>query len=720
MISPVCMNRKKFTPVVLALVLLLAVQSQAQEATDEEQEEAPVLEEIMVTALKTGRATRRMDTPLAISALGGEDIEGQNVENLKEVIGQVGGLSITNIGEQLNIIQIRGVSSLIGDSSVGFYLDDLSFSQIGQNLTPEINPFDLDRIEVLKGPQGTLYGASASGGVVRVLTKEPVMNEMQFKFDGGISYTEDASENYRGNVAVNVPLVEDKMAARLVVGARDSSGFYSNPLAGEDEINDSETVNARLRVLFTPTDRLTLKGSVWYYDIEVGSQIGADDDYNRPIDPSIPHEDQKVDYIVANGVVEYDFGNALFYSATSYMDMDNHQTFAVFPLPLPTLFHAIQPYESINNETRISSNFDSPFQLTLGFYYNHAEMPTTSLQETFAPPSLGSVGDDKNETEQWAVFGQVQYAFSERWEATVGLRYFEDERNIESRDPAQSFLLGLLGVSSTRDADFNDVSPRFNLAYSFEDGGIAYATVAKGFRSGILNGTTNVAFPTLAGLMVPSEVKEETIWNYELGLKQEWMDGDFLLDIAGYYSEVDELQFNIVDFGVIPGAGLQVLSWFNNAGKAEVYGVDWGLIYRGIEGLSLTVSGNWNSAEYEADNAPVASGPGDRLQFSPEWTLAFSADYTRPLPAMNANLVAGVNLQHVSERYEYTIGTEFVSDEITSVDARIGIDFDNWGITFNVANLFDEDDAVTVLTNSPHLPQRLRPRTYGINLHFDY
>ena len=228
------------------------------------------MEEIVVTAEKLhGRSASEI--PIAMSVLSGSDIEFKGYTETNELLRQTPGVVADQTGLGVSNISIRGASAA-GDPTVGFYLDDLPFllPQIG--ILPDLNPYDLDHVEVLRGPQGTLYGASSVGGTIRILTKAPVHNEFSAKFTAGYSAFDGGSGGYKAQGAVNVPLIDDKLSVRLVGSRIDRGGYIDLPLTGERNYNDSREDSYRARIRYTPSDAVELNASYWSFvqDTHVG------------------------------------------------------------------------------------------------------------------------------------------------------------------------------------------------------------------------------------------------------------------------------------------------------------------------------------------------------------------------------------------------------------------------------------------------------------------
>src|ERR1700761_9461461 len=251
--------------------------------------EAPAIDEIVVTAQK--REQRIQDVPISLSVMGGADLDKSSVQSVSDALSMVPGVAVNVTGQGGETkLTIRGVTAsgalFAGSSPIGYYLDSVPFGLVRSAVEPDANSFDLNRIEVLRGPQGTLYGASALNGVVRVITNDADVNEFDFKARAGASTTESGGGNYRGDMAVNLPIIDGKLAARLVVGEEHDSGWIDAPVG--NNTNDGDLKNIRLKVTAVPTDDLTIKFGALHQEANYGAPPEGENDYsattkNQPI-----------------------------------------------------------------------------------------------------------------------------------------------------------------------------------------------------------------------------------------------------------------------------------------------------------------------------------------------------------------------------------------------------------------------------------------------------
>ena len=435
-----------------------------------------VLEEIVVTANKRG-AVSLQDTAGSITAITADTLERTLAEGFEDYIKMVPGLTSVSSGPGQSQIVIRGVNAvrIIHNapqtrSLAGLYIDEMPISVAGYN--PDLGVVDIERIEVLRGPQGTLYGASSMAGTIRVVTAKPDTEEFSGNFGANVSHTEDGDINHRVKGSVNVPF-SDRVAMRLNAYHTSKGGFIDNVAPGmeEEDYNSEEIFGGRAQIAYYG-DKLNAVAAVMYNDLE---SDGPPDEYlPNPDDPvigAVSKEFETVklvqdfynqDFFAFNFNLDYDFGPVLFTSATSYFDMeiaksldDTYRVLAVTPIRAPwSDYQAWDTSESVIQEIRLSSNNDSRLEWLIGGYYeaNDREFlqtqPTPGLNAFFVSiggpppcptltgPCFGAVADSvfdgtaTIDSEQFAAFGEATYHFTDALRLKLGFRYFDYENDV--------------------------------------------------------------------------------------------------------------------------------------------------------------------------------------------------------------------------------------------------------------------------------------------------
>ncbi|MEQ9270138.1 TonB-dependent receptor [Marinobacter salarius] len=687
------------------LTALAALFSTSGVAQDNSVEGARALEEVIVTATRRGES-RLLDTPIAISVLQGSDIEDNAVFQLADVLKDVPSVGTFTYSPGDSAVQIRGISALSGASTVGYYLDEFPFPAVNSIVLPDVDPYDLQRLEVLRGPQGTLYGDGSIGGTVRIITREPDLESFQFKASGSYFDVTDGGSNEALNAGINVPIIAEKLAFRGVATQRNFGGFMDNGTTGEEDINSAEIESYRAKLKYQASDSLSMVATGWFNDrMQDGRNFGSEDRIART-------EFDKADsgYDLYNLTVAYQAGSLDIISSTSLFESDSVRD-AIFPLiGGDFIFGEDNSNDTFTQELRVSGTLNKSFSVNGGLIYSDTNLDT--IQSTdFA----GFVQDVTSElsSESWAIFGELHhYSMDERLELTFGVRYYEDDRSLS--EVSDSIFMGTpLGTTDfgVNAATFDAITPRFNAAYQLADGGLVFASVAKGFRPGQLLSGSLLQRAEAFGVTVEPGVDPDEVWNLEFGYKKAMYDGGFVLDLAAYYIDWSDVQIVIPILG--GSLGVQ-----QNGADAEVIGVEFGITARPTDRLTFTANGNFNTAEFVDDIPTLGIESGDQLDNSIREQFAAAVDYAFPLPALRLTGVANASVQWNSAREIRGFGVLDTADDITNVGARIGVEADHWGVYLIGTNLTDETGA-TGGTGGNFL-LRMQPRSIGISARVDF
>jgi iron complex outermembrane recepter protein len=684
--------------------------SQEGQAANDPREVRP-LEEVVVTAQK--RKERLQDVPVSISVLSGENLDRTTL-SVTDEIRRIPGFAASQTslgGQNFTVRGVAGPSLFTGTSVVGYYLDSVPFGFIRQGLAPDSNAYDLDRIEALRGPQGTLYGVSAINGVVRVLTQEPDLNNYELKFRSSGSGTEDGGENYRGDIAANVPLVAGKLAARAVVGYEDMSGWVDRPNA--TDINGRTNLNLRLKLHAQPTDNLSLGLMGWRTRIDSEGRALARDDRTTGI--VIPEPSSEY-YDVFALKLGYEFENFSLSSASSYIDYKLDSTVTLGGDSTLTLVNKFYS-KVLSQEVNLVSTGQGPWKWTLGGIYRDLDDVTAqNIPGIFGNP-LGSIYKDFSES--YAILGELTRSFSDgRWELTGGLRYFEDSSSM--RQTANPFSAN--AVLLANDDKFEALSPRVVLSWHPAESLTAYASYAEGFRSGFAQSPFVLAVdPTIPA------VDYDNLTNYELGIKGT-ASPRFAYEAAVFFQEWQDVQQGLVIATPLLPSGIGISL---NGESASGVGAEFGLSFRPIAGLEMGVSYSWNDLGFDEDvmtGVPprVLTPKGGRLAGSYEHTAGASADYTFTIGnGYESRLSGSVNYVSAATAYAVVSGVSLApkGDEFLTARLSFGVTAPaGWGATLFIDNLTDEDGQDPTFVDPVSAIQggigRLRPRTIG--LQFEY
>ena len=727
-----------------ALVFSLnAVAQDGQKSQDEQKENLSTVEEgsytlrkMLVTATK--RVQLAQDVPFSLNVQSEEDIERLNTTNLEDLSRNVAGLSIQNLGPGQSVVTIRGVSSgqIVRDQpgvkeQVGVYLDETPISL--SLFTPDIDLFDLNRVETLRGPQGTLFGSGSIGGTVRYITNQPLLgvNEVKVEIDG--NYLDEGSVGGHLKTALNVPLGEDA-AFRLVAYGTRYGGFIDAQKEGgavDEDVNDGTRHGGRISLLWEPTENLSITPRVIYQNIDLGG-FNRDEVFNlfaNPYtDPPTPLGDREQHLLldeafedetlifdtVVNWSIE-DFFDVT-YSA-SYINRDLLVSrdasaltgsvsvdlgFAEDQVANPSNLRDTTDLEQMTHELRLSSNDDGAFQWLAGVFYSDVErdysqrLPTPGYDALFIPSADTNFPDAVDspyssdltyDLRQIALFGEATYALLERLDVTAGLRWYDWEED-------KTFRSG--GGFSNADAQNQDITvssdgftPRFMVSYDANDNVTVNAQISRGFRLGGVNDPLNQllcgdAYDTFRGYQ---EFEDETLWNYEVGFKSSFENVTFNGSV--FYTDIENLGVN-VDAG--PCSSRVTIS----VPESHTAGAELELSIQPTRSLLLAFAGSYLEAEFDSTirtaGGDVVEGieEGNRIPSVPDWQLSGSATYTLP-----GILSAGESFLSAS--------WQFVGDSITQSGDQIpGRGVFGHGLPYRGASA-DEATEVDLLLDSYHL-----------------
>lgn len=589
---------------------------------------AAALEEIVVTATKTG-ATDLQETPIAITAFSGVDLERSVASDIRDLAHNTPGLVISE-NTTLAQIFIRGVGSnnvfAGADPSSTIHMDGVYLARPATSFT---NFLDVERIEVLRGPQGTIYGRNSVGGTINVISRKPSFDE--FKYKGQVTVGNEDLLRFEGYTSA--PLIENSLAASAAFQYSDRDGFRDNVTATGVDLDDEDELNFRgqIRLQVTASIEAILRADYSKQDIGVYG-------FHSFVEPPAPAA-------VANSVfgdsdkVALDFPNSLdqeLWGISLELNAELNQSWSLRSLTAyrddktdiridgdaseldiqRTLFDERQ--DQLSQEFNLSGNFERA-TLLLGLYYIHEDLIMPSNVQVRAM-GLSRRVSPLVDTKSWAVFGQASYDLTEQLTFTAGIRYTEEDKEFTKGDGL--FVLGtaiqIADLSfPTETGKYSAITPKFGIEYKPADNLMFYASATRGFKSGGFNFTA----------VLPGGYDEEDLWAYEFGVKSDFAGDRLRLNATGFFYDYEDLQ---VQAFVVPGQ-VDV----SNAATASITGVEVEAMAKPTAELDLSLSVSYLDAEYdEYTAAPVFGGgtvdaSGRRLNNSPEWSYSLSAQYTR-------------------------------------------------------------------------------------------
>lgn len=755
----------------------IASPAMAQEAEDE-----GAGNEIVVTATKRNETIQ--DVPFSINAQTAAAMQKNGSTSLEDVSRNVAGLTVQNLGPGQSQVSVRGVSAgqIVRDQpgvkeQVGVYLDE---SVISLSLfTPDFDLFDLDRVETLRGPQGTLFGSGSVGGTVRYITKQPTTDKIEGTLEANVNTLKGGDVGYAVKGAFNLPL-SDKMAVRVVAYGEHFAGFINaiGPASGKN-INDGRRWGYRASLRWEPVEGMVITPRIIHQDIRTNGfnrQERYNTYYNTLISPTqvIPERTQYLKLreefhdstTLADLTMNFELGDAVqFTSVTSYIDRDilvsrdasaltGSVTVSPFAIALgmnpaainlPSNLRDTTSLQQWTQEVRLSSAGDGPLQWVIGGFYSNVDrkyeqrLPTPGY-DAYVDAALGagtsaavSNGFPANspynadlpyDIEQFAVFGEASYKAG-AFKLTAGGRYYDFR---ETRD----FISG--GIFSNGDTfrgdktSSNGFTPRFIASYEVNDRVTLNLQASKGFRLGGVNDPLNIPLCS-GGAGGPDALtygghptyKDETLWNYEAGVKAS--TGGVTFNAAVFYNDIKNLQ-------VTADAGSCSSRVVFNVPKAHSQGIEVEIAAKPIPGLELSLNGSLIDAKFDSSvtdtggNVIAGMRDGNRLPTVPKFQMAATGSYTAAVSdGLDWSFTA--SFQHVGDRYTQpgdqepgsgsfsnsiwynpsanTFGTgsynfgSYLLPSYNLVNLSTGLEWDNGlSITVYVNNLFDENPLLSL------------------------
>ena len=679
------------------------------------------IEEIMVTAQK--RDQTMFDVPLAIDAFQEETLENADLIQFRDIGMALPKLTTaSNFGPFGSVLSSRGISGSTNlEPVVAAYVDDVPYALVGTGWAPSGRLFDLDRVEVLNGPQGTLFGQGSMGGAVRVFTRDPELNEFAGTVRLNAADVKDGEEDFGGDVMLNLPLVAGKLGARLVYSREETGGFIDYPnITGDSQkdLDDVEYQDMRFKLLYAPSERTDIRFTAWLN--EVRSSISQRVPYPVPADGRTEPSPGMVgigdvESETYSLFVSHDFGPVTVSNTLSWFDVEQLQIALIggidgFADPLT---------ETTSNEFRVVSNFDGPLQFVLG-HYLWDSTGGFAIAVALIPPIIPAgrlfLGHDLAEfdSEVNAFFGEVSYEFADGFaEVLVGVRYFEDDRSFVAYNDAP-FVQGDGFVETTNLEDkFNNTSMRFNLTLRPADNWMAFLNIAEGYRSGTFNIGLSATAGQLAGF--PGDlttIQPDEVLSFDVGTKFRSENGLFSLELVGFKSEWKDAQ-QLVTFN--PAI---FVSTIVNAGTLDIWGFEYDFGFQFTDSFSMNLQGAYLDTEWEslAELLDVFTGlrEGGPSNGVPKHQLLVSGTYTRPvtLGGRELEFSAYGDFRFYSERSDATGGGIKTKDNHNST-LRFAIGApESWELALFANNLTDEDEAIAVAFSVIATPPR--PRQVGV------
>lgn len=745
----------------------------------------PAQMDIVVTALH--RPMDIQETPLAISAVGPRVLDNLGITSSQDLARVAPNLIVRQNVNGGGRVVLRNIHSA-GEPTVGLYFDETALTgSTGVNndaggSTPEVRLFDVERVEVLRGPQGTLYGAGSMAGTVRLIFAKPDLHRYEGEMMGQAAAVAHGDWGHSVQGMMNVPIVEGRLGARAVAFEEDFGGWIDNSRLGLRNFNNRKTYGGRLLLRYQPIDALTVDGLAVYQERHGFSsfwnyQAFRDEGrkYDQDVDTATQQEDTlqlysatlkwRMPFATLTAVSAYsERGLTSRFNLSLLLQRDVHKSpsapgcLRYFDIPSGTAamcdaaqlasyrdyIEGMQPLTTFqpqttrtwSQEVRIA-NDDSRFKWTFGFYHSRRRSTVRSILGTANPMtgrldpgfriSLDRRVDDV--LEQHAGFAEATWEVTPDFSIAGGVRYFEYRKRTDSEVAVGNAAFGTVASppssnhATERGSIFN-----FNSKYALGSDAMIYASATQGFRPGGVNQIVGLSADLAS---YASSYRSDGLWNYELGLKAAWQDRAFVLNADIFQIDWDNIQ-------VGAATGDDVFMFVTNAGKVRVRGAELEATARPTAGLTLHIAGSYSSATLRGDQvAPPgiviqgAGRDGDHVPYTPNWTGQASAEYLKPISDRFDMLL------HADIAYLGSSWTQFTRDPasrllhrlppMTIVGIRAGVQShdERWGIYLNIDNLLDKVGIMSTVNVGSQDPQRLyavgtRPRTIGLTIRSRY
>ncbi|WP_414902195.1 TonB-dependent receptor [Sphingomonas flavalba] len=760
------MNRFSYTSSLVALAVAAAATAPAAAqnapAPDTPAAERGAADEIIVTA--TRRNARLQDVPLSVTAFTQTELTQKGLVGFEGVARETPGAVLNQASDNNARLTARGISTNgwgAGlQTTTTIYLDELPLSTVGNTVTLNPNLYDVERVEFLRGPQGTLFGSGSLSGALRVLTKSPDLSHFDASALVDIGLTPDGGGiRQRYNGMINLPLAEDVLGLRVVGFHRNEEGYVDNLGTGVKNANTLKNWGGRAILLFKPTDRLSIR--------LLGSYEDSDPQDSALITPALGERkrystipDQYTSKTqIYNGTLEYQFDGARLTSSSTYSvanNLFNVDLGGTFSLAIPFyLFDTIKARTFVQ-ETRLVSDSGGKLDWVVGGFYLRRHTTLDGVQTSTGNflSGLGITGltdavfykfGNDTRTYELAGFGELTYHLTDQLSATGGIRYGKYGGTVDTHAGfnSQYFAYALAGIAGVPVAGRLPVTPnaaattkypsaskaswKASISYKPSPALTTYATVSTGYRTPVYNARAGVASTVdPSDLIIPDGAGSDKLTNYEVGVKGGWLDGRVHANLAAYYIDWRNIQ-------VQANRPSDSVQFATNVGAAVSKGLEAELTLRPARGLVLGLNGSLNDAKVTKLSTQEAaiSGAVDGVRLaSPHLQGSFFGSYGYDLGS-GAKGFTSFQIQHVGSfpnGFPNTPGKPGVknplydkTDAYTYINLQTGIRIGKLTTTFYVENLGNSRATVYIHPEAFVYSRYaiLRPRTIGVRVGYN-
>jgi iron complex outermembrane recepter protein len=709
--------------------------SGAQVATEVTGNQALELETVIVTAQK--REESLQDVPMGITALGGSKLDELQAREFADYAALVPGLSLATAQSGFTRLTLRGQNAGGAGSTVAVYLDESPYGSSNALLNGAVNTgdfdtFDMQRIEVLRGPQGTIYGANSEGGLLKFVTNAPELGKYSLAGEAGGETVSHGGNGLQGHALANLPL-GDKMAFRISGFFEDVPGYIGNPSSGERQLNEGRKSGGRASFLVAPTNDLSIRLTAVLQNTSYDATNLVDSD---PVTLQPTHGDlsqeravpepSKFKYENYNATIDWNVGTFKLISATSYGILDTHLITDGTPVygglaglltggaaPGAPLI-ADTELKKFTQEIRLTSPSTDRLEWQIGGYYTHedgtllqnlysAQIPSGAVSGLLIQPLIDST------YKEGAGFLDLTYHFNSQFDLQAGGRWSSNSQTFAQTTTYDS-ALGIAPNPQVVNGDSNENVWTYSLAPSwhFDKKSMVYARLATGYRPG----GPNVLPPNPTPDM-PRTYGSDTTTNIELGVRSTLVDGRLSVDLAAYH--VDWKNIQLIE--VVSGFGINA-----NGGTARSQGFEWSFAYLPVQGLTLQWTGAYTDAKLTSAAPATNANSGDRLPYAPKWGSSVDAEYKRPAFG-NYNGFVGGTWSYVGSRssdFGSSATGQVVLPSYSTYGARLGLENGHYSFALYGRNLSDSrgfTNYASAAVGSPYSAVTVtQPLTIGLTM----
>ncbi|MEL6370214.1 MAG: TonB-dependent receptor [Pseudomonadota bacterium] len=760
----------KIKRVTASAVCALSTAMPAMAQTGDDDEASTLTQDIIVVTARF-REESVQDLGASISAISGDDIAREGITDFDDIARRTVGLDLIDRGPNQNDPSIRGVSNgvlpTLSDNGgvsplISQFLDEIPVAA-STGSQRDYNYFDFERVEVLRGPQPTLFGEGSVGGTIRYFTKSPdldggTINDSIIK--SGVSFTDGGGVNYSVSAASSLILVPDVLGIRGVINYRDDDGFIDNPILGQEDINTYESLSGRAVVLYEPTDQFSARLTAF-----IGRDDLGENNFVTPFLPPatlLPAESLQSfvptdgftedDFTLISGRLTYDFGNIEATSITGFYSRNRNFTsfepltaaaFGAFlPAPLSVSQEFLSDDRNITQEFRFVSKFDGPLNFVSGFFFQDTalDLSINSSAPEFGDFVVMPAGSDTLiveetliDTRQFSGFVELTYDLTDRLRLIGGVRFVNERITSETLASQAPFgggpfaieppfvaldtagLVVASGLPLAETFTLNRFLPRGVIEFKATDDILLYASASTGVRNGGLNpASSSFSIASAAAAVDPAAFlpafaaartfDEDDVLTFEGGVKASLFGWALTSNSSVYFTSFDGQQVQ----------SASPLLFATNGPDVEIFGIEQEIFWKPNDYLSLFLSGAYTDATFTEDAliVPAAAAfgfeadilDGSRTANTPEFSFSAGADVKYPLGDSGLSLIGNTSFQFIDERFSTVQNfPSSLLEPLTILNFRLGFEHDNWSIVGYVNNLTNDLEFQS-LDGNPGLP----------------